>query len=191
MRGSTLPCRCRGGMRHSIVVAFMGLVLGPVALWGTIFSTVRGIVHDPSHRPVSGAAVTLRAMHSQYIQETSTQDDGSFAFPSVPAGEYILNVKHPGFAEEEQPLVIVSSTAPVLHFALQLARRTESVVVAETPEAVNPQSMTPSTLIDRQEIARTPGADLTNSLNMITGYVPGAYVTHDQLHIRGGHQVTW
>jgi hypothetical protein len=26
---------------------------------------------------------------------------------------------------------------------------------------------------------------------MITDYVPGAYVTHDQLHIRGGHQTSW
>jgi outer membrane receptor for ferrienterochelin and colicin len=26
---------------------------------------------------------------------------------------------------------------------------------------------------------------------MITSYVPGAYMTHDQLHVRGGHQVTW
>src|ERR1039458_2580425 len=26
---------------------------------------------------------------------------------------------------------------------------------------------------------------------MITDYVPGAYFTHDQLHIRGGHQASW
>jgi len=26
---------------------------------------------------------------------------------------------------------------------------------------------------------------------MITDYVPGAYVTHDMLHMRGGHQVDW
>ena len=26
---------------------------------------------------------------------------------------------------------------------------------------------------------------------MITDYTPGAYVTHDQLHIRGGHQTSW
>ena len=26
---------------------------------------------------------------------------------------------------------------------------------------------------------------------MITDYVPGAYVTHDMLHMRGGHQTTW
>ena len=52
-------------------------------------------------------------------------------------------------------------------------------------------SVTPTTLIDRQDIARTPGADRTNSLQMITDYVPGAYVTHDMLHVRGGHQVDW
>ena len=26
---------------------------------------------------------------------------------------------------------------------------------------------------------------------MITNYVPSAYMVHDQLHIRGGHQVSW
>ena len=26
---------------------------------------------------------------------------------------------------------------------------------------------------------------------MITDYVPGAYITHDMLHMRGGHQVSW
>jgi hypothetical protein len=36
-----------------------------------------------------------------------------------------------------------------------------------------------------------PGADRTNSMAMITDYVPGAYMTHDMLHMRGGHQVSW
>ena len=41
------------------------------------------------------------------------------------------------------------------------------------------------------QISETPGADRTNSLQMITDYVPGAYMVHDQLHVRGGHQVSW
>jgi len=28
-------------------------------------------------------------------------------------------------------------------------------------------------------------------MEMITDYVPAAYVTHDMLHMRGGHQVDW
>ncbi|MGA9860722.1 MAG: TonB-dependent receptor plug domain-containing protein, partial [Terriglobales bacterium] len=50
---------------------------------------------------------------------------------------------------------------------------------------------TPTTLVSRLDIERTPGADQTNSMAMITDYVPGAYVTHDMLHMRGGHQTTW
>jgi len=54
-----------------------------------------------------------------------------------------------------------------------------------------PQSSTTSTTLSREQIATTPGADSPNSLNMITNYVPSAVVVHDQLHIRGGHQVSW
>ncbi len=166
-------------------------LLAMMPVFATIFSTIRGIVHDPSHRPIEGAEVTLRAKASAYTQTAHTKDDGSFEFISVPAGEYVVRVTHPGFADEEQPLVTVSSTAPVMHFQLQLGRQKQSVVVAETPEAVNPESTTPATLINRREIDETPGANMSNSLNMITDYVPGAYMTHDQLHVRGGHQVTW
>ena len=51
--------------------------------------------------------------------------------------------------------------------------------------------MTPTTLITRQTIDETPGADRTIGTEMITDYVPGAYMTHDMLHMRGGHQTSW
>ena len=59
------------------------------------------------------------------------------------------------------------------------------------PLVVATDSSTPTTLVSRLDIERTPGADRTNSMAMITDYVPGAYVTHDMLHMRGGHQTTW
>ncbi len=59
------------------------------------------------------------------------------------------------------------------------------------PVVAPTDSATPTTLVSRLDIERTPGADRTNSMAMITNYVPGSYVTHDQLHIRGGHQTTW
>ena len=46
-------------------------------------------------------------------------------------------------------------------------------------------------VFDRLQIQETPGASRSNSLAMITDFVPGAYLTHDQLHIRGGHQMSW
>ena len=50
---------------------------------------------------------------------------------------------------------------------------------------------TPTTLITRQTIDETPGADRTIGTEAITDYVPAAYMTHDMLHMRGGHQTSW
>ncbi len=167
------------------------LLFTVVPAFATIFGTVQGVVHDPTHRPVSGVAVTLRAANSKYAQEVPTGDQGEFEFRAVPAGEYKVHVSHSGFAEAEQKLTVTSGSAPVMHFQLRLAEQRESVNVTASAEAVNSQSSTPATLVARQDIQRTPGAELSNSMAMITNFVPGAYVTHDQLHVRGGHQVTW
>jgi hypothetical protein len=157
----------------------------------TIFGTVRGIVHDPNHRPIEGAQVMLRAQASEWSQTTQSTVDGEFQFDAVPVGSYEITVSAPGFASSRQAVIVASGSAPILHFPLKLAVLTQKVEVSASPEAVATQSSTPETFLSRNDIARTPGADRTNSLAMITDYVPGAYFTHDQLHIRGGHQVTW
>lgn len=97
----------------------------------------------------------------------------------------------PGFTHEQQALSVNSGSAPILHFALALSGVNQSVVVTGNTEAVNPESSTTESTISRTQIAQTPDADRSNSLAMITDYVPGAYIVHDQLHVRGGHQVEW
>ena len=79
----------------------------------------------------------------------------------------------------------------MVHFQLKVESAKENVNVSAAPAIVATDSFTPTTLISRLDIQRTPGADGTNSLSMITDYVPGSYVTHDMLHMRGGHQTTW
>jgi outer membrane cobalamin receptor len=159
--------------------------------WATVFGTVRGVVHDPQHRPVADIEVVLKAVDSDYTQKATTNADGEFHFDSVPIGKYKVTVTKAGFASAEQELTVLSGTAPVLHLEMQLATQAQSVTVTSEAAPAQTESITPTTLVTRQEIAETPGAALTNSMSMITDYVPGSYVTHDQLHIRGGHQVTW
>src|ERR1700686_2916696 len=96
------------------------LVLG-VPAFATIFGTVRGVVHDPSHRPIAAAEATLHATTSAYQQSIRSDDSGQFEFATVPVGEYKLTVRHSGFATTEQRLVVASGSAPVLHFQLRLA----------------------------------------------------------------------
>jgi outer membrane receptor for ferrienterochelin and colicin len=166
-------------------------LLFPIAIWAAVFGTIRGVVHDPDHRPVQKAQVVVKSSSSEYSQTFATDADGAFEASAVPVGAYDVTITAQGFASSRQQIVVTSGSAPVVHFQLAIGTRSEQVTVAESTLAVSPEQMTPTTIVSRSEIAMTPGADLSNSLTAITDYVPGAWVTHDQLHVRGGHQVTW
>ncbi len=163
----------------------------PLLIYAVVYGSVRGIVHDPDHRPVTNAQVTLKSTTSDVTRSIATDAEGAFEAATLPVGEYRVTVLRDGFEPAAQDVVVISGSAPVLHFQLTIGSARASVTVSETATAANPETMTPTTVLSRNEIENTPGADLSNSLQMITDYVPGAWVTHDQLHVRGGHQVSW
>lgn len=167
------------------------LLFIPSLNFASVFGIVKGIVHDPQHRPVAGAQVVLKSATSDWKAKAATNDAGQFLFQTVPLGDYEVTVDSPGFANQTSSTTVTAGDAQDLHFQLAIATVEESVNVTGEAAAVNPSSSTTETMIGRHEILTTPGADQTNSLAMITDYVPGAYMVHDQLHIRGGHQVTW
>lgn len=177
-------------MRRVFQLFWLVSVLATAA-YATVFGSVRGIVHDPQHRPIAAAEVVLRAKNSDYTQKTETDAQGQFHFDAVPLGEYVVTASNPDFTTATQSVTVFSGTAPILHIPLHLLTQAETVTVSADAAPGQMESVTPTTLVDRTQIEETPGAGRTNSLAMITDYMPGAYMTHDQLHVRGGHQVSW
>jgi TonB dependent receptor/Carboxypeptidase regulatory-like domain/TonB-dependent Receptor Plug Domain len=175
---------------HRLFLVMSALLLLPFAQ-AAVLTTVRGVVHDPQHRPIAGGSVTLRAANADFVENQRTNSDGEFAFSTVPLGVYVVSVAQPGFDTAKETITVASNTSPVLHFELKVAAIQQSVDVTNNAATTNVDSITPTTLISREDIARTPGADRTNSMAMITDYVPGAYMTHDMLHMRGGHELSW
>ena len=173
------------------VAAICALMLGSEPARAEIFGTVHGIVHDPQHRPVPDAIVDLKARRSEWVQHQKTNGDGEFEFSAVPLGEYTVTVALTSFQPIQQAVIVGSGSNPVLHFQLALATITSNTIVSGDAITAATDSATTTTLLSRRDIQETPGASRTNSLAMITDYVPGAYITHDQLHIRGGHQTSW
>ena len=178
-------------MPFTRIFYFGSLLLLAITARATIFGSVRGIIHDPQHRPVQGAMVMLKAKSSDWSKSGNTDANGNFEFNAVPVGDYSVIVASPGFVQGTQDVRVASGTEPVVHLQLRVAAANETVNVSAPPEVTPSDSVTPTTTLSRVDIERTPGADRTNSLAMITDYVPGAYFTHDQLHIRGGHQTSW
>ena len=168
---------------------FLIVLILPHPVHAGILGQVRGVVHNPQHRPMSGAQVTAKSATSSFARTAATSADGTFSIPALPLGEYLITVAEVGFATATQSITLASNTSPVLHFELTLGVVNQFVTTESSSASVD--SATPTTLIGRIDIAQTPGADHTNSMAMITDYVPGAYMTHDMLHMRGGHQVSW
>src|SRR5436309_6699390 len=157
----------------------------------SVFGDIRGIVFDPQHRAIAGAYIRVRSKSSDFVKNIRSDAAGQFLFRAIPIGEYTITIEAAGFKSIEQPITVVSGNAPILSFHMTIAPLSQHVDVVVTNETAQIDSPTPITLIGRQEISHTPGSDRTNSVAFITTYVPGSYLTHNQLHVRGGHQVTW
>ncbi len=178
-------------MRKILLLCSFLVLFPALCARATVFGGLRGIVHDSQHRPIASATVVLRAAHSDLRLSASSDQSGEFNLPAIPLGDYIIAISKSGFATLNEPVTINSDSAQIFHYMLAVAPVNQAVSVSAIQNATNVDSVTPQTQIDRIDIARTPGADLTNSLAMITDFVPGAYVTHDMLHVRGGHQLSW
>jgi carboxypeptidase family protein/TonB-dependent receptor-like protein len=176
--------------RHVLFLSLVLFVSAPLAQ-ATVFGTVRGVVHDPQHRPIAGATVEIKSTTSDWSASAASDTEGEFSFPAVPLGDYSVIVTVAGFSPSRQSLTLASDTSSVLHFMMSIAAVRQTTTVTSEAGTSALETVTPTTLLDRQDIEQTPGADSANSLAMITDFTPGSYMTHDMLHMRGGHQTTW
>src|ERR1700747_3305718 len=142
-----------------------------LAAFASVFGSIRGIVHDPQHRPVENAMVMLRSKTSDWSTTANTDAAGQFTFNAVALGEYTVTIVAAGFNQTAQTVQINSGSQPVLHFALNVATNKETITVSGFPEAPPTAPATPTTLVSRLDVEHTPGADRSNSLALITDYV--------------------
>jgi hypothetical protein len=179
----------RISFRFALSFILLASVFASLPVFATVFAMVHGVVHDPQHRPIANAQVTLKAADSEFTLHSATDSEGEFDLLQAPIGVYHLEVKASGFATGTEILTIASGTNSVVHIVLPIASTSQTVVVQGTTTQVD--TVTPTTLVSREMIEQTPGASRSTSFAAVTDYVPGAYMAHNMLHMRGGHQASW
>jgi outer membrane cobalamin receptor len=155
------------------------------------FGTVRGNVVDQQQGAILDATVTINARASAYMRSTKTDGAGMFTIPAVPADTYTIEIEREGFQKISQTLNVAIGSAPMLNFTMAVAGVTSEVEVTTEFQPTNPEASSPPVTVDETEISHAPGADRASSIAFITDFVPGAFLLHDHLHVRGGHQVSW
>src|SRR5438270_13625728 len=110
-------------MRKSAII--LSLLLMVSCAHATIFGSVRGLAHDPQHRPIGGATVKLvpvnPATASAPTLTATTDQNGEFLFSAVPIGDYVASVDAVGFAPQQKRLSVTSGGSTQVHFPLALS----------------------------------------------------------------------
>ena len=73
-----------------LLAAGLAHAQGTAAIWGT--------VTDAAGAAVPGAGVVLRAMRNNAVRQTTTDPQGGYRLPSLPPGDYQLQLEAKGSA---------------------------------------------------------------------------------------------
>ena len=152
---------------------FLSLFLvAPAAGQGGVTSTISGVVTDNTGGVVPGASVVLVHKATGVSQESATNSDGTFAFPSMSPGNYTVTVSLTGFRTVVIENVVVTSGSPAnVRATLEVGGLTEQVTVSSTSEIVQTQSPTVSSTVTSTQITKLP---LTSRSAMdFVNFLPG------------------
>lgn len=104
--------------RRFALAALLVAMAVPIAAATQAPASPAGVVEDPSGRPLADATVRLSAMNSDAVFETRTDSSGNFQFPDVPAGDYLIAARSPGFSSQRQRIHLAGGA---MTFSMRMA----------------------------------------------------------------------
>src|SRR5215472_7277127 len=143
----------------------------------TFRGTILGTVTDASGGAVPGAMVTIKNADTGLTRTVTTADDGSYAAPELPIGNYSITVDKEGFKKSVATGVHVEvSTERRADFTLQPGQVAQTVeVMGEQLPMVESTSNTLGGVIESKEVTNLPinGRDYQKLILLVPGAASG------------------
>ena len=172
-------------VRYAILVLISSIAL----LAGTAYAgvgTVRGAVTDPTGAVIPRAIVRLGSQLSGYAVTTVADEQGRYAFNSVPFAQFTLSVEAKGFQPVSRKEHLRSNVPLVLNLQLEISQSKESLTVTERAPLLETSSTTTHHDIEEEEVERTPSTRPQFAMSSLLESVPGVVPEENgRLHVRG------
>jgi TonB family protein len=114
-------------MRRLLLTLGLLAIALPIAAASQPISGSSGRIVDPSGLPLPDAEIRLTAVNSDASFEARTDATGTFQLPDLPAGEYLLSARYPGFSSRRQRIQINGNVTFTLQ--MQVGKLSETVTV--------------------------------------------------------------
>ena len=133
----------------------------------TSTSIISGTIFDNSGAVIAGAIVTASNEATGTTLKQISNGTGTYAFPSIPVGQYTITVESPGFKTAKQNgNKLVVGTPLAIDITLQVGAATDVVKVEAAAEQLNTSNATLGNVVERQTIVTLP-LNGRNPLNLI------------------------
>jgi len=172
--------------RHLNALAFVCLTALTI-LWGgaagaqTFRGTILGTVTDSSGAAIAGAAVQVKNIDTGLVRTVTTSEDGTYAAPELPIGNYSVTVEKAGFRRGVVTGVRVEVSSELrADVALQTGELAQTVEVSgDTLPQVESTSNTLGGIIESRVVTNLPvnGRDYQKLIFL----VPGVAGSPDQI----------
>lgn len=155
--------------------------------------SIVGNVTDANAAVIAGATVTVTNVGTNQIRSATTNVEGYYEFPLLPAGRYRLEVKAANFETKSgEPFDLNTGTRPRIDFALGVAGANEQVTVTDTGQLVNATNAELGVVVEQQKIDALPlnGRDFQQLVGLQAGAVnspQGATGGRGGFSINGGY----
>ena len=170
--GASLLAVFRRMERRFVLWMSLLMVMAAGAGRAQTFGIIEGRVLDPSGAGVAGTGIRVRETASGAVRAAISGVDGSYRTPSLPPGEYEVDLAPAGF----QPLVrtgiiLAAGRAVWVDLRLSLSASKESITVSEQPALVNTNASDWGGSQDQQRLESLPlnGRDLFSLAAQQTG----------------------
>lgn len=157
-----------------LFAVFLLLVAPRIEAQASSIASVTGRVTDATGAVLAGARVTMTAVDTNTVREAVTDANGSYDFPSLPIGPYVLKVTAPGFEVYEQKgLDLNVNDALQVNVGMKVGADTQKVEVQADASMVQTQQNMVSQVMDQQRVVDLPlnGRDPTQLIIISGGAV--------------------
>jgi len=153
-------CRKRGLTRlTTTLIGIVGVItLAGGLVFGQNFSaTISGFVRDSTGAVIPGTTVTAKHTETGLTRSVQTSEEGSYAMPALPVGDYEVTAEKPGFkAQVRQGITLVVAQELVVNLTLDVGNLAEKITVTEETQIVNTTLSSVSGLINQQQVKDLP-----------------------------------
>lgn len=122
----------------------------------TADGAVTGTITDSSGGVVSGAGVDLTNTETTVSNHTVTNSEGIYRFSQVAPGHYRLSLHKDGYSAVTTNVQVTVTQTVKFDAVLSVGRLTEQVVVSTGPTALDSQSPTLGSVIERNQMEALP-----------------------------------